>query len=285
MPSAAGDLDPPAVHLARLRTTYTGESYQQAAEALRHEAIFLPAAHSREQQELESLIMVALAISGGSAPDGSVARKRSWPDELALTIKMVRPLANGLELYLPPDLLWAFLQCMPLPDHCRQAAQVEGDFELADWNGNGRVVVRSSPLRRGAQHRRNAYSLRYINSSRGMSMNPRWARDSGDIENPKRALVASEMLRRAAIFFGREAGEWVTTWQEIYLLGPRYDVDWLPDPVPPALAEALAHPIFGIRIPKPTELPPDYTNNQRTRDPRFLAGPELDKMAASGKRG
>jgi hypothetical protein len=267
----------PRKNLARLRTAYTGESYQQAAQALRHDRIALPAAHTREQQELESLIMVALASSGGSSPRGWMAKKRSWPDELALTIESVRPMANGLELYVPRDLLWAFLQCMSLPDDRRQAAQTEGAFELADRDGNGRVVVWSGPGKGQARHKRSIYRLGPVHPYPGMSMNPRWARSSTEIEIPQCALVGSEMLRRAAIFSGKQAGEWVATWQDIYLLGPRYDVDWLPDPVPPALASALAHPIFGIHIPKPAELPPDYTNNQRTRDPRFVAGPELDK--------
>lgn len=264
-------------HNARLRVRYTGENYQQAEEALRHDRIALPAAHSQEQQELESLIMVALASSGGSVPEGWMAKKRSWPDELALTIESVRPTANGLELCVPRDLLWAFLQCIGLPDDHRQAAQTEGAFELADWDGNGRVIVWSSPGKGRPRHKRSIYRMEPVHPYRGMSMNPRWARSSTEIEFPQGALVGSEMLRRAAIFSGKQAGEWVTTWQEIYLLGPRWDVDWLPDPVPPALARALAHPVFGIHIPKPTELPPDYSNNQRTRDPRFLAGPELDK--------
>jgi hypothetical protein len=264
-------------NLARIRTAYTGESYQQAAEALRYDRIALPTAHGREQQKLESLIMVALASSGGSAPRGWMAKKRSWTDELTLTIKMVRPKADGLELYVPRDLLWAFLQCMPLPDDHRRSAQKEGDFQLADQTGNGHVTVRSGPGKRGVRHRGSTYRLGFVHCYPGMSMNPRWACNSTEIEYPQCALVGSEMLRRAAIFFGKQAGEWVTTWRDIYLLGPRYDVDWLPDPVPPALAEALAHPIFGIHIPKPTELPPDYTNNQRTRNPSFLAGPELDK--------
>lgn len=264
-------------NLARLRTAYTGESYQQAAQALQHDRIALPAAHSRGQQELESLIMVALAASGGSEPQGWMTKKRSWPDELALTIEGVRPTANGLELYVPRDLLWAFLQCMPLPDDHRQAAQTERAFELTDRDGNGRVVVWSGPGKRRPRHKQRTYRMGSAQPYPGMSMSPRWARSSTEIENPKVALVGSEMLRRAVIFSGRQAGEWVTTWKDIYLLGPRYDVDWLPDPVPPALARALAHPIFGIHLPKPAELPPDYTNNQRTRDPRFLAGPELDK--------
>lgn len=236
-------------NLARLRTAYTGESYQQAAEALRHDRIALPAAHGRDQQELESLIMVALASSGGSAPLGWMVKKRSWPDELALTIKMVRPRADGLELYVPRDLLWAFLQCMPLPDDHRQSAQKQGDFQLADRTGNGHVTVRSGPGKEGARHRGSTYRLGFVHSSPGMSMNPRWARNSTEIERPECALVGSEMLRRAAIFFGRQTTEWVTTWQDIYLLGPRYDVDWLPDPVPPGASR-------GARSPDPWDSHP-----------------------------
>ncbi|WP_405608920.1 hypothetical protein OG292_04315 [Streptomyces sp. NBC_01511] len=276
--------------LARRRTAYTGESYQEACEALRACRTPLPEAADAHQRLLESRIMVALASASGTAP-------RTWMPPLyfrdyapSLGIEKVRPTATGLELVVHSH---GFTRCLA------DVGFIEGDlpagdrYELVDerTTPGARVVVRvRSPLTARAHPPYPRPRLRPVDpvmarwiEARGvgwLAMNPRWSRDTGEVDRPESAVVASQLLRRSALFANDEAFRWVTAWKSCHAQAPLTYAEWLPDAVPFALAERLADPDFGITVPKEPE---NASWEMSHGDRRYLAGPELDRILAGAE--
>ncbi|WP_405793008.1 hypothetical protein [Streptomyces sp. NBC_01506] len=273
--------------LARRRTAYTGESYQEAYEALRACRTPLPEAADTHQRLLESRIMVALASASGTAP-------RTWMPALyfrdyasSLGIEKVRPTATGLELVVHSH---GFTQCLGGVGLIVGDLPLGDRYELVDERTapGARVVVRVRSPRTARAHppyprprlrQADALTGRWI-EARGvgwLAMNPRWSRRTFEVDRPESAAVGSQLLRRAALFANDGAFRWVTAWRSCNAQAPLTYAEWLPDAVPLALAQRLADPDFGITVPKEPEDPSwDMSNGDR----RYLAGPQLDRILA-----
>jgi hypothetical protein len=283
--------------LARTRARYTGENYQQAREALKGigpGAERLPSACNEAQRRLEATILLALVRHGTSSDPGAPGGTRWWPGETPLTIVGVRPMADGLDLRIPEELLLAFCWCLlpyGLSSSDGQASRpmqwlntkpIRSGIRLYRPDQSAGVTVRgcSAALWREAVHGASARSREeeIDDEPRRRRLNPRWARDAAECFDPAGSLIASQLLRRAALFRDPEAAEWIMSWQARRLPGGQNVLEWPPDPVPPALSRALRHRLFGVRVEKPNQLPAkrDPVDNDPYYDPRFWDGPLLD---------
>ncbi|MEV0729331.1 hypothetical protein [Polymorphospora sp. NPDC050346] len=269
--------------------SYTGETYQQALTALQRDGQPLPSAYAESQQRLEAEIMVSLACLGESNREWLPSGRRWWAEDFPLTITRVHPLPGHLELEIPDELLKAFCWAvMPV---------LSGDSFLS-WGSRGLITsydrnqvvlhraddsasvrIRSRPHRWDTAMKTAAGIPRTDPRTGGFLLNPRWARNDSECRFAGQSLVASELLRRAALFVGGRSAHWIATWNDIYLLGPLHRSEWLPDPVPAELAKLLTDSVFGVRIPKPAVFTSDeYTVHKHTHDPRFMTGPVYEDM-------
>ncbi|MGW0434064.1 hypothetical protein ACWDV4_16185 [Micromonospora sp. NPDC003197] len=275
--------------IVRQRMLYTGEGYQQACLAMKRDGRKLPSADSEEQRLLEAAIMIALAGHGGSSR-GWMPKSRWWSDVTPLTICRVQPTSARIELSIPDDLLPAFYWAVMPEDASVSSPEgrgvpglydvaVRGGVELRRSQTSAAVTVRTTSTRWNAAGRaaRDIPCPFDVGFSRGYLTNPRWARNDAECRDASLSLVASELLRRAALFFDRASASWVTRWSDIYLQGPLWMSEWLPDPVPIDLATMLTDTRFGIRILK-TVLDPDYTVHQYTKHPAFMTGLAYEDM-------
>ncbi|MEW1793051.1 hypothetical protein [Streptomyces niveus] len=271
--------------LARRRTAYTGESYQEAYEALRACPVPLPEAADDHQRRLESQIMIALTSTYGTAPPRTwTPSSHPYDRPPPLGVEKARPTATGLELVVSPR----FTTCLAEAGFIKGDLPVGDRYELVDRVDDparqaARVVVRvRSPQhsgRRRGRDRGHTIEGRVI-EPRGvwsLALNPRWACRDFQMDSPESAPVGSQLLRRAALFSDSDALRWITTWTGHYGPAPLTYAEWLPDRVPVALAVRLADPVFGVAVPKsPEEDPWERWSGEY----RYHAGPELDRIIA-----
>ncbi|MFG2171867.1 hypothetical protein ACGFMO_10850 [Streptomyces niveus] len=276
-------------HLARRRTAYTGESYQQAYEALRACPVPLPEAADDRQRRLESRIMITLTSTYGTAPPRTwMPSRHPYDSPPPLGVEKARPTAAGLELVVSPR----------FTTRLAEAGLIKGDlpvgdrYELVDPADDptrppARVVVRVRSPRDsgrgngpGPGNRRSRTVVRRAIEPAGvlsLALNPRWACRDFQMDSPEHAPVGSQLLRRAALFADSDALRWITTWTGQHGPAPLTYAEWLPDRVPVGLAVRLADPVFGVAVPKsPEEDPWERWSGEY----RYHAGPELDRIIA-----
>ncbi|MET9555648.1 hypothetical protein [Streptomyces sp. NPDC006645] len=297
-------------HLARQRTAYTGESYQEAYEALRACPVPLPEAADDRQRGLESQIMITLTSTYGTAPPRTwMPSSHPYDRPPPLGVEKARPTATGLELVVSPRFTTRLAEAgfikgdLPtgdsyeLVDRYERVNRGDRDDRADDPTRSvARVVVRvRSPQDSGRGHsgsrgshgrtRSRARSRRHTIEERAihpsgvfsLALNPRWACRDFQMEYPEAAPVGSQLLRRAALFAGGDALRWITTWTGRHGPAPLTYAEWLPDLVPVGLAVRLADPVFGVAVPKsPEEDPWERWSGEY----RYHAGPELDRIIA-----
>lgn len=282
----------------RRRMRYTGETYQQASAAMKDlswrrqsglmttrrpgSAVSLHlepgplSTPSLAQQQLESDIMMAMCWPGGS-DCGWVPRTRWWDSRYALPVLAARPRRDYLELVVPDDLLNAFLWCVyTQPVRCSIGPGVpgmdqhsgRGHVTLIRPNTNARVVVRTTPGTNGTGACVEP-AKPFHDPQMSRVLNPRWAQDESECRMMTPPIVGSELLRRVSLFSDEAAGRWVSTWRQANKGSPTRRLEWLPDPIPNALARELADPEFGIRIRK---RPDPRDRGGWTSVPAFHAG-------------
>ncbi|MFF0468311.1 DNA/RNA helicase domain-containing protein [Micromonospora zamorensis] len=231
--------------LARARTRYTGETYQQAREVVSDAPLgyaLLPAAHDESQEAVEAAVMGQLL----SVPQPVFAEGDSKMPQLP--VEAVRPMLAGLRVVVPVNAVEVFAGAL-----CAGAAgDADGDpvaFVVASTRDAVTLALRGQPeatvqLRCSWERLRRALTESPgvdVVSSRRLDV-----RGGAGVKvlGPGHRAVLSACLRRVMLFQEPYAWSWLSSWNS-----------WIGDSrqgggpeLPPQLLVALTRPRFGLPV-------------------------------------